>query len=53
MGTAAFTGLAGELRYEVAQGHTYVYADVNGDKTADFAVDLFGVRQLTQTDFSL
>ena len=53
VGTAAFSGLAGELRYEVAQGHTYVYADVNGDKTADFAIDLFGVRQLVQTDFSL
>lgn len=53
VGAAAFSGRAGELRYEVSQGHTYVYADVNGDKTADFAVDIFGVRQMVQTDFSL
>ena len=48
VGGAAFSGAAGELRTEVSQGHTYVYADTNGDKQADFALDLFGVRQLTQ-----
>jgi Ca2+-binding RTX toxin-like protein len=40
LGKKAFTGHAGELRYENKSGHTYVYADVNGDKKADFAIEL-------------
>ncbi len=40
IGTAAFHGTAGELRYVKTSSDTYVYGDVNGDKTADFAVHL-------------
>lgn len=40
IGTAAFHGTAGELRYVKASSDTYVYGDVNGDGTADFAVHL-------------
>ncbi len=36
--TKAFTGKAGELRYEKAASDTYVYADVNGDRIADFGL---------------
>nr|WP_245262607.1 calcium-binding protein [Ensifer sp. BR816] len=37
LGTGAFTGKAGQLRYDKATSDTYIYADVNGDKKADFA----------------
>ncbi len=40
MGTKAFTGKAGDLRYEKKASDTYIYADVNGDKVADFAIHL-------------
>ncbi|WP_275789311.1 M10 family metallopeptidase C-terminal domain-containing protein [Pararhizobium gei] len=38
IGTKAFSGHAGELRYEKKASDTYVYADVNGDKKVDFAI---------------
>ncbi|WP_275790930.1 M10 family metallopeptidase [Pararhizobium gei] len=37
---AAFTGKAGELRYSTGASDSYIYADVNGDKRADFAIHL-------------
>ena len=40
IGTAAFHGVAGELRYTKDVSDTYIYGDVNGDKTADFAIRL-------------
>lgn len=40
IGTKLFTGRAGDLRYEKTSSDTYVYADVNGDKKADFAIHL-------------
>ncbi|GEC33321.1 protease [Sinorhizobium fredii USDA 205] len=40
VGTAAFSGKKGELRYDLASSGTYIYGDVNGDKTADFAIRL-------------
>ncbi len=40
VGTKAFSGKAGELRYDKAVSDTYIYADVNGDKKADFAIHL-------------
>ncbi|PDT55158.1 MULTISPECIES: M10 family metallopeptidase [Sinorhizobium] len=40
VGTAAFSGKKGELRYGAAPSDTYIYGDVNGDKTADFAIRL-------------
>jgi Ca2+-binding RTX toxin-like protein len=40
VGTKAFSGKAGELRYEKQASDTYVYGDVNGDKKADFAIHL-------------
>ena len=51
VGNAAFSGKAGQLRFEVAAGHTYVYADTNGDKVADFALDLLGDQKLVATSF--
>ncbi|WP_428425126.1 calcium-binding protein [Pararhizobium sp.] len=40
LGTAAFTGKAGEVRYVKGASDTYVYGDVNGDGKADFAIHL-------------
>ncbi|RYF56517.1 MAG: hypothetical protein EOO39_36600, partial [Cytophagaceae bacterium] len=43
IGTGAFSGTAGELRFETvnaATGLYSVYADVNGDRVADFHVDV-------------
>ncbi|MFB2550939.1 M10 family metallopeptidase C-terminal domain-containing protein [Ensifer soli] len=38
--TAAFSGKAGELRYETKASDTYVFMDVNGDRKADMAIHL-------------
>lgn len=51
--THAFTGKAGELRFEKTAFDTYVYADVNGDKVADFAIHLNGAIDLYKGDFIL
>ena len=53
VGTAAFTGVAGELRYDVSGGVTSVSGDINGDRRADFQLDLKGALALTETDFLL
>jgi hypothetical protein len=47
LGNKAFTGHAGELRYEFNGVHTFVYADVNGDTKADFAI------QMSARDFKM
>ncbi|MEO0032569.1 MAG: hypothetical protein RIS94_2327 [Pseudomonadota bacterium] len=43
----------GELRYEVVNGNTYIYGEVNGDTTADFCIKLDGTHTLSSTDFVL
>jgi Ca2+-binding RTX toxin-like protein len=53
IGAKKFTGSAGELRYEKEKSHTYVYADVNGDKKADFMIDLHGSHKMYADDFLL
>ena len=54
IGEAAFTGVAGELRIDTSQtGKTVVYGDINGNKTADFQVELIGTHQLIASDFVL
>ncbi|MCV9965331.1 M10 family metallopeptidase C-terminal domain-containing protein [Pararhizobium sp. BT-229] len=40
IGTAAFSGTAGELRYIKGSSDTYIYGDVNGDRKVDFAIHL-------------
>ncbi|CAN7564669.1 M10 family metallopeptidase [Rhizobium sp. LjRoot98] len=40
IGTSAFSGAAGELRYVKKASDTYIYGDVNGDRKIDFAIHL-------------
>ena len=50
---AAFTGIAGQLHY-IAQGaNTVIEGDTNGDKIADFQIQLNGIKALTVADFVL
>lgn len=51
VGNAAFSGVAGELRFQVSHGDTLVSGDVNGDGKADFTIRLEGVTTIAEADF--
>ncbi|MEK1933136.1 MAG: hypothetical protein AAAC47_25820, partial [Pararhizobium sp.] len=53
IGTAAFHGKAGELRYEKKASDTYIFADVNGDGKADFSIHLDDAVTLAKGYFVL
>jgi Ca2+-binding RTX toxin-like protein len=53
IGAAAFHNVAGELRYEIANGYTNVSGGVNGDGTPDFLIQFNGQIDLVATDFVL
>jgi Ca2+-binding RTX toxin-like protein len=53
IGTAAFTGVSGQLRYQKIGVDTFVFADVNGDRVADLSILLLGSKTLTVGDFIL
>jgi Ca2+-binding RTX toxin-like protein len=53
IGDAAFSGLAGELRYSSINGRTLVQGDNTGDAKADFSIMLSGTILLTAGDFVL
>jgi Ca2+-binding RTX toxin-like protein len=53
IGTAAFTGVAGQLHYWHDVGRTIVSGDVNGNGTADFNIILTGTTTLVAGDFVL
>jgi Ca2+-binding RTX toxin-like protein len=53
IGTAAFSNVAGQLRYGQVNGTTIVSGDVNGDGIADFAIELNGLVNLQSGDFIL
>jgi serralysin len=52
LGTAAFDGVAGELDYfySITLGVTVLQGDTNGDKIADFAIDLSGNVTISVND---
>ena len=52
LGSAAFNGVAGVLDYffDSTRGVTVLQGDTNGDKVADFAIDLTGNIALTTSD---
>ena len=58
LGSALFTGAAGQLRSEIftradGTGLTLIQADVNGDRVADFEVQLTGTYTFAASDFIL
>ncbi len=53
IGTSAFSGAAGQLRFEQINGNTFVTGDVNGDGVADFGIQIGGLVSLVATDFVL
>ena len=52
-GAKNFTGNEGELRFVEEKSSTYVLADLDGDKQADFAIKLDKGVKLTEDDFIL
>jgi Ca2+-binding RTX toxin-like protein len=50
---AAFTSVAGQLRYDFVGGNTLISGDINGDRVADFQIQLSGVVILGASDFVL
>ena len=53
IGTAAFSNTAGELRYTIQNGQTFIHADLNGDSEIDFSVKLATAVSLVGSDFIL
>jgi Ca2+-binding RTX toxin-like protein len=51
IGSAAFSGAAGQLRYSNYSGTVIIDADVNGDSTADMQILVAGTNFMTGTDF--
>ncbi|HEV2746290.1 MAG TPA: hypothetical protein VGW34_03205 [Allosphingosinicella sp.] len=53
IGTDAFSGVAGELRYQAIRGDAFLQGDVNGDGLADFFVRIEGVTEVFRADIIL
>jgi len=53
IGTAAFSNVAGQLRYETSGGVTTISGDVDGDSVADLVIQLSGSIALISSDFIL
>jgi Ca2+-binding RTX toxin-like protein len=53
VGTAAFSGTAGELRQFTSGANTIVSGDTDGDGTGNFQIQLNGSHVLNQADFVL
>lgn len=53
IGTAVFSGAAGELHYEAVGEDLLISADADGDRVADLAVKVRALTQLADSDFIL
>lgn len=55
IGAAAFSGVAGQLRYDSTSlaGVTRILADLDGNRSIDFEIQLTGTHLLSATDFVL
>ena len=53
IGTADFSGVAGQLRTFQQAGDTYFAGDLTGNSTADFMVRVDGLHILTAGNFAL
>jgi Ca2+-binding RTX toxin-like protein len=51
IGTSAFHNVAGEVRYDVTSGSAHIFADVDGNGTADMEIILTNVNTLASSDF--
>jgi serralysin len=52
IGTSAFHNVAGEVRYDVTSGSAHIFADVDGNGTADMEIILTNIATLATTDFN-
>ncbi len=50
---AAFTGAKGQLHWLQTGGNTIIEGDIDGNRVADFKIELTGLKSLTATDFIL
>ncbi|MGZ8362520.1 MAG: calcium-binding protein [Caulobacteraceae bacterium] len=53
IGTDAFSGEAGEVRYQAGGGKTSIQLNVNGDTVMDYSILVEGEITLTTADFAL
>lgn len=53
IGSAAFSGQAGQLRFVQVAGEAHIFADMDGDANADLVIRLEGVTVVQATDFIL
>lgn len=53
VGTDGFSGSAGELRYQQTNGTTLIFADMDGDRRADFSIELSRQVIMGENDFLL
>ena len=53
IGTQDFNGIPGSLHVVQASASTFIEADLNGDKRADFRIELQGVHHLSSSNFLL
>jgi len=53
IGTAAFTGAAGQLRYQHIGVNSYVIGDTNGDRAIDVLIRVNGLIAFVASDFGL
>jgi len=54
IGTNSFHRHTGrEIRYQVSNGDTYIYGNINGDTVADFTIKLSGIHTMSSLDFVL
>jgi serralysin len=51
IGTEAFTGRSGEVRYSTQSGDVHVFADLNGDRVADLEIVVADLSSLSGADF--
>jgi serralysin len=53
IGSAAFTGVAGQLRYQTVGSDTHIQGDTNGDRRADITIVSDLVMNFVRGDFVL
>jgi Ca2+-binding RTX toxin-like protein len=53
IGTGSFSGASGQLQQTFDGGNTIIEGDINGDRIADFQVELIGIHYLSAYDFIL